>query len=352
MVNVLLLGCDGNAGMNYAKCLKMGDENVRIIGTGHNKYHLKAAEQSGLFEVVLNFTDITGAKEYNEVRKIVKEWDINFVHAQPEEEVAFLCDYGDNDIYGEIPCHGKSYLAVEFFKDKTKVQKLTGQEAYLLDYVNPTFNIWKDDYWLRANNGAGSRYALPVQSWEEAIRWYEYLESRSKVESMADLSIARYLPGREFAVQMFFINGSIYHMQQRERVEHHFARQMISGQSSTPSVAKIENRADVYQEALDIVLNAHDEIGFEPNGIYGVDLRCNENDEPKVTEVNYGRYFTTSDFFATHGVNTPYDELRYATLGIAPEVKLGAIKDEIYWVRGLDHAPISYTKDELDGTFG
>ena len=345
MVNVLLLGCDGNAGMNYAKCLKMGDKDVRIFGTGHNKYHLKAAEQSGLFEVVYDFNEFRGGtEEYNSVRHLVYKEGIDFVHAQPEQEVEFLCK-----TQGMLPSFGKFMQARDLFANKKIIQGLAGQDVYDGTLDSAEFYSLGNDVWCRANTGSGSKYALPVTTYSQFLAWTAYLLQMGKIGSHSEMSLSKYLPGREFAVQMFFINGSLYHMQQRERIEHHFARQMISGQSSTPSVAKIENRSDVYQAALDIVLDAHDMIGVEPNGIYGVDIRCDANDDPHVTEVNYGRYFTTSDFFATYGVNTPYEELMWVVDGVAPSVKLGAIKDEIYWVRGLDHEPISYTKDELDG---
>lgn len=363
MVNVLLLGCDGNAGMNYAKCLKkeLGD-NVKIHGTGFNTYHLKAAEQSSLFEAVYNVAGIwtkDNAGEYGWVTDFVDERGIDFVHAQPEEEVDFLCDYGDNyepqSPPGEIPCFGKSFVQRNFFENKVVVQKFLGQKAYLLSDINPTFNIYDGTYWIRANNGAGSKYALPVTSWEQAVNWAEYLYENDKIYGWHDLSVTKYLPGREFAVQLFFIDGVLYHMQQRERVEHFFARQMVSGQSSTPSVAVTTKRLDVYQAAIDVVTNACDHLsqkhGFDilPNGIYGVDMRCNEDDEPVITEVNYGRYFTTSDFFAEFGINTPVAELLYATENKEPEFQLGSIREGIYWTRGLDRAPVWYTVEDLEG---
>jgi carbamoyl-phosphate synthase large subunit len=59
-----------------------------------------------------------------------------------------------------------------------------------------------------------------------------------------------------------------------------------------------------------------------------------------MTEINYGRYFTTSNFFANIGVNTPYEEYLYVVSGEKPEKRIDQVKDEMYWIRGLDHEPV------------
>ena len=44
IVNVLLLGAGGNAGISYTRCLKMANPNLNIIGCDIDKYNLHVAE--------------------------------------------------------------------------------------------------------------------------------------------------------------------------------------------------------------------------------------------------------------------------------------------------------------------
>jgi hypothetical protein len=58
---------------------------------------------------------------------------------------------------------------------------------------------------------------------------------------------------------------------------------------------------------------------------------------PRVTEVNAGRFFTTSNFLAEAGANMPHDYVRLA-LGeeVGPRPPLDAVPAGLYWVRMVD----------------
>jgi carbamoyl-phosphate synthase large subunit len=59
---------------------------------------------------------------------------------------------------------------------------------------------------------------------------------------------------------------------------------------------------------------------------------------PKVTEINVGRFFTTSNFFAHAGLNMPAMYVELALTGkLAQKPKqLQPLKDNLYWVRMID----------------
>jgi hypothetical protein len=56
-------------------------------------------------------------------------------------------------------------------------------------------------------------------------------------------------------------------------------------------------------------------------------------------EVNYGRFFTTSDFFSNLGVNGP-DIYIQSALGHEVEPSVETITSPKTWIRGLDREPI------------
>jgi carbamoyl-phosphate synthase large subunit len=323
-------------------------DDIEIIGTGLNRYQLMGCE--GLYNKVFLFdSSLSFMDKVFEIVEIILRFGVDFVHAQPEEEVDFLCLANDTARIISDKIFGKNIEERSFYSDKTAVQGIMGQNVYDLDYAMKN-EPFRDDQklWVRANVGAGSKYAMPVESLGQAFNWARFLIDSDKISSPYELSISPYLPGREFAVQLFYIEGVLIHAQQRERVEHHFAKQMISGQSSTPSVAVTSMEKTVYLEAFEVVSTVSRELGVKPNGIYCVDLRMDDFDNPVVTEVNYGRYFTTSNFFATFGMNTPVAELQYFLKEEIPDNKINSIRPGIYWVRSLDSEPVWYTIEDLE----
>lgn len=75
------------------------------------------------------------------------------------------------------------------------------------------------------------------------------------------------------------------------------------------------------------------------SGIFCVDLKENSQGIPIITELNMGRYFTTSDFFATIGMNTPYEQYKYLVDGLLPNKWINEAIPGTTWVRGMDTEP-------------
>lgn len=339
MTKILLLGCDGNAGINYAKSIWEADKTIEIIGTGFSKYHINVADDAGVDTHLIDPSDWGIEKKRQFIYDAIS-YGVDFIHAQPEEEVRDLCLL-QNDLEIKKRTFGKNIDEWRLFNDKGLTMQNSAVKFYSFSEVrnNPAFFnklITKNNtVWIRARSGAGSKWALPVISLQQAENWVNYL-ALTKGANAHDFILSEYLPGKEYAVQLFYIDGELFHCQARERVEHHFAKQMVSGQSSTPSVARTVNNPEVSFYAASCVIDCVE----KPNGIYGVDIRYNSDNQPTMTEVNYGRYFTTSNFFANIGINTPYAEYMYVTSGEIPEKKIDQIKDEMYWIRGLDHEPV------------
>ncbi|MFV2041202.1 MAG: hypothetical protein ACC644_04340, partial [Candidatus Hydrothermarchaeales archaeon] len=56
-----------------------------------------------------------------------------------------------------------------------------------------------------------------------------------------------------------------------------------------------------------------------------------------VTEINAGRFFTTSNFFSEAGVNMPYMYVKLAFgESFEPGPKYNPIPEELYWIRLMD----------------
>lgn len=335
---IAILGCGGNAGINFVKCIQKYDSSIKIIGFDIDKYNLASCNSD--VKIYLPFNN--PEEKIRIINQAIVEYKIEFIHAQPDIEVGFLCEFAD-----KINCKAFNHTLEEhkLFNDKLKCSKLW-REGLDLAFVSHSLNsvienrdLWRrlslnGKVWCRAITGAGSKAALPVSNFNEAINWAKYWVD-NKGLTMKDFMLSEYLPGQEYAVLTFWVNGELIQSQARERLVYFFGSVMPSGQSSTPAVARIISNSDVYHVAKKAILT----IAEIPNGIYCVDLKRSVTGDIIPMEVNYGRFFTTSDFFAELGVNTPAEYLRSVQDNYIPNIQVNTINKPYLWIRGLDKSP-------------
>jgi carbamoyl-phosphate synthase large subunit len=197
--------------------------------------------------------------------------------------------------------------------------------------------------WIRARTGAGARASLPVRSTAQALAWVSWwIEERGLAAS--DFMAAEMLPNREFAYQSVWQDGLLIAGQTRERVEYLYGFLTPSGQTSTPAVARTvdEPAVDALAIAAIRALDSH------PSGAFCVDVKEASDGTPKVTEINAGRFFTTSNFFAAAGLNMP-DMLVRAALGEQLEpVGSSPLRAGLYWIRMVDMGYVLVNGESLD----
>jgi len=146
--------------------------------------------------------------------------------------------------------------------------------------------------------------------------------------------VSEFLPGAEFAWQSLWHEGRLVTSQARQRVEYFWGNHTPSGQSSSPSVAKTVNRDDV-NKAGEAAVRA---VAERPHGVFCVDMKENAAGDPLVTEINPGRFFTTSNFFAHAGLNMPdmYVQLGLGNALDATPPVYNPLPENLYWVRMID----------------
>jgi len=348
MKTIGLLGCGGNAGINFVKSIKMADPNMTIVGFDTDIY--KLASSNSDIKILINNQDT-----HNKIKTInanINKYKIDAIHAQPDSEVKFLCKNQDR-----IECFVFDHNIDEWnlFSNKLLcakkwIAKLNlGFISYTLGDVIKNNILWnnltsnQNKVWIRMIRGAGSKAALPVLSLIDAQSWANHWINTTNC-SIEDFMVSEFLPGPEYGVQTFWIDGNMIHAQARQRLVYFFGNIMPSGQSSTPSVAVTIKDSKVYNIAKNAILS----LNPRPNGIYCVDLKTNINNEIIPIEINYGRFFTTSDFFATLNVNTPYVYIETILNNTISNIQINSIDKQYYWIRGIDREPQLFTQQEMD----
>jgi carbamoyl-phosphate synthase large subunit len=338
MKRILVTGAGGPAGINFIKSLRISQEDFYIVGGDINRWHLELSDVDSRY--ILPRAD---EQSYIEaLNAVIDEERAEFVHPQPDVEVAVISENREKiKAKTFLPqkktiriCQNKLKLATILDKRGVPVPNTFNltQEADVSEALKILLDIYPEKAWLRAKKGAGAKASLPVKEASHIAMWIEYWKKMHGMD-YDDFMLAEYLPGREFAFQSVWKGGELIVSQARERLEYIFSHLTPSGQTSSPAVARTVNRDDVNQIATDAVLA----IDKKATGVFCVDLKENSKGIPCVTEINAGRFFTTSNFFSEAGVNMPYIYLKLAYGEEIPNIpKYNPLPEGLYWVRLMD----------------
>ncbi|HAW09871.1 MAG TPA: hypothetical protein DCX12_02135 [Chloroflexi bacterium] len=348
MTKVLLLGAGGSAGANVIDALRLSANHYYVVGMDASSTHLHLST-ADLRVVGPRPTDpgYVGA-----LRSLVETHEIEVIHPQPDPEVLALGRARDEvGAMTFLP----SQEALEVAADKARFAEVMAKAGVpipvstafcdLRGVADQTEAMLQDHarVWVRARRGAGSRASLPVRTGEQARSWVAWWAAERGLQA-DDFMAAEMLPGREFAYQSLWQDGELVAGQGRERVEYLYGALTPHGQTSTPSVARTvkDGRVDALAQAAIRALDPR------PQGAFCVDIKEAEDGTPRVTEVNAGRFFTTSNFLAHAGLNMPDMLMRCALGEHPPRLPSSPLPADLYWIRMVDMGYVLVEGDKLD----
>ncbi|MGB9714291.1 MAG: ATP-grasp domain-containing protein [Candidatus Bathyarchaeales archaeon] len=348
MKRILVTGAGGPAGINFVLSLKIAPEKIFVVGTEASAYFIHLAPTDKTY-LVPNAAEPSYIAKLNE---IIRKERIEFVHAQPDVEVAAISENREKlNAKVFLPskkaisvCQDKLESAKVWEKNKIPVAKFL--ELQNEKDVNKAFEELGKPIWIRARHGAGGRGSTLAHNKDTALAWIKYWKSRG----MSWQFIAQqYLRGRNIGFHSLWKNGELVVSMARERIEYIYPNLAPSGVTGTPAVQKTIHDDKVNEVGTRAVLA----IDKKFTGIACVDLKENSEGVPCVTEINAGRMFTTSFFFSyasqilrgDYYGNIPYLYVKLAFGEQIPRVpKYNVLPENIYWIRHLD-APAKIVKD-------
>jgi biotin carboxylase len=333
LTRILVTGAGGSAASNFVHSLRLAPEPFHVVGTDSRREHLELTDLDARY--LLPRPD--DPRYLDELNAVVDAEQVEFVHPQPDPEVRVLADRRDE-------VRARTFLpaaeTIELTQDKLACTVRLSEVGVPVpqsgdgDVHDAAAQILAahGKAWVRAKQGAGARASLPVTTVEQAVAWARYWVE-TKDLSYDDFMVGEFLPGREFAFQSLWRDGKLVTSQGRERLEYLYGHLTPSGQTSTPSVARTVRRDDVNEIAAAAVRA----VDPDANGVFCVDLKEDAGGSPRVTEINAGRFFTTSNFLTEAGANMPYTYVRLAlgdnVNGLPP---FNAVEEGLYWVRMVD----------------
>lgn len=340
MKRILVSGAGGSASYNFIKSIidNSKKEKVYIVGMDTSPYHLELSPVDKRY-LVPGYSDKSYIEKVNE---IIKRERISFFHVQPDGELNFV---SKNRNKFNVNLFLPNHKTIELCQNKMEFNHFLNKNeipvpnAYFISSEKKLIAAIKilckgnKKAWLRATRGAGSKASLPITNLKQAKGWIDYWKNLRGLD-YGDFMLSEFLPGREYAFQSLWKEGELLMSQARERIEYIFGNLTPSGQSSSPSVAKTINSDEINE----LCYKAIKAIDKKANGIFCADLKTDEKGKIKLIEINAGRFFTTSYFFSSQGINMPYYFLK---LGLNERIdnkfkKFNNLDENIYWVRMID----------------
>lgn len=330
---IVVTGAGGPAGVNFINSLRIAPEKFHIIALDSNPFHLEWANADEKF--VMEKSD--NEKAYvKKLKEIIRKTKADFVHAQPDNEVRIIAQNKESleartffpPAKTIIVCQDKYLSSTKWHKAGIPILKtiyVVGEKSF-----KDAKKLFGYPYWLRASQGNSSRGSTPVPNLQTAKSWISYWKSRGVSWKFIAQEI---LPGRNIAFQSLWNNGKIVTSQARERIEYIYPGLAPSGVTNTPVVARAIHDKAVNDMAQKAILS----IDKNATGIFCVDMKENKSGMPIPTEINCGRFFTTSFFFTKAGINMPY---YYVKLGLGEKIpqlpQFNAVPQDWYWARHID----------------
>lgn len=197
--------------------------------------------------------------------------------------------------------------------------------------------------WLRSMSGAGGKGSLPIRNGdiEKAMNWVEMWKG------WGNFMAAELLTEQTSSWESVWNHGKLVAAQVRKRIRWEFSSMTMSGVTGITGVSETEDNVAVQNICHDAVLA----VDPEPHGIMGVDVSIDSTGNPKVTEINAGRFMSGGAIlFAQQGFNFPYVATKTA-FGESVDGVDGAINplpNGLVCVRGLDIEPIITTRAAIN----
>jgi hypothetical protein len=207
------------------------------------------------------------------------------------------------------------------------------------DDLKRAFSVLGEKIWIRATVGGGGRGALPTASFDFARAWIE------EYRGWGTFTAAELLTDRSVTWQSIWHEGELVVAQARRRHKWNYGNRTLSGVTGITGVG--ETCSD--EEVTRIALAAISAVDSRPHGVFCVDMTYDRSGIPNPTEINIGRFFTTTYFFTQAGLNFPeiYCDIALEQRFPSLSRKINPLPDGLVWIRGMDVAPVLTTRDEL-----
>jgi carbamoyl-phosphate synthase large subunit len=327
----------------HARALKKADPSIHLIGIDADEFRINRAATDEIHLVPRS----SSPDFIPTLRETVRRTRADLLLTNVTADIAVISAARD-----DIGC--KTFLpehsTIQICDDKAR-SNAAWQEAgvpvprsmSVADHADleRAFRDLGPELWLRAVAGSGATGALPVSDMDTAIKWVELNNGWGKFMA------AERLGAQTTSWESVWRNGELVVAQARKRLFWEFSRIAMSGVSGIAGAGEAVSDSEIDR----IGMSAVKAVARRPHGVLGVDLAYDRNGQPKVTEINAGRFMSGGVcHFAAADFNIPAAAVR-AALGEDPGFEpplLNPVTPGLIFVSGLDREPVFTTYAEVE----
>lgn len=318
-LRLLITGACGVTSRTMARALRLGRRfgKARLIGTDvcDNPFAL----YEGLFDRVYRVPPHTAGATYEGLMlRILRDEHIDAALVVPEPEVLFWAKRR-LPVPALLPPPNFAQIAISKarlhevlggsglvprFAQRSREQILAGD---LEDLPGP---VWLRDCGAGTTSGRG---AICVRTLQQAAAWV------TLHPNVAQFMAAEYLPGRNLACLLLFVEGRLAKAACYERLEYFMAKTTLSGVTGNISKGRLVDDDVAINRAVEAVHLVCERTQERMQGLVTVDMRCDANDRPCVTEINLRQVAAASAFAFVPQCNLSEAQV-LATLDRADEI--------------------------------
>ena len=344
---VLIPGAGTGPGNSLVRSLRAADPSIVIVGTHDDRFVLKKSWAD------VNYLVPPPARPRfaDALRSIVREEQVRLIFPNTDADVKAFSDLRD-----QFPSRLflPSKAVIDLCQDKHALSAFLRSRGFpvaasheIAD-LHAIENIFETlgarrPIWCRARAGFGSWGATPVNTPEQARSWITYWEEMRGVPATS-FTLSEYLPGRDLGCQCLWKDGRLVLIKTAERVSYFGGADRPSGVSSNAALAKTV----VEPDAVRLCAGAIRAIDPQATGAFTVDLKGDATGRMCLTEINAGRFITTTNLFDLAGKHNM--SITYVRLALGDDVAIDDPYDapeDYYFVRDLDTVPAILHGDEF-----
>jgi len=301
-MKIVITGACAVSARSVLRSLKLSDffKDAEFIGwdLADNLYGL----YEGLFNKVYKVPGVNDESYRKIIEKILNEEKPDAVIVVPEIEVLYWSK-NPFDVPHLVPPASFCELAISKRKlfNLLKSSNLV-PESYEIekvkilseDFVTPlSYPLWIRDSAAGTASGKGSFAANNI---EELKAWVMINTGIDQFQ------LSQFLPGSNYGCFCLFHDGQLKKIAIAERINYIMAKVAVSGITGNTSKGRLLNDENIKNVALDTIDKVAKFTNTKMHGLVVVDMKCDENNMPKVTEINI-RHVAFSSSFAKAGFN-------------------------------------------------
>ncbi|WP_226930662.1 hypothetical protein [Halomonas sp. 3F2F] len=346
-INILVTGVGGPTPRSFVRSvLDSGADSYRFIGVDANPLAIGLYDKSSYDHTYL-VPRADDERYWLEISKIIDHHQIQFAVVLPEVEVVAWSKR--KDLEG-LPCKAfiSSSQPTEALIDKKKLHEILADKPYIPRYCTFSNGLKSLDFtldypfWVRGTVGSSGLGSLKVTSEKELDEWMQ-------INPLIEEFIAsEFLPGRNLACKVIYMDGKILRSACAERVTYIMSKVAPSGITGNTAFGRMINDIQLVNIADDAIISFFNHYQSKANGIFTVDFKEDAQGNPMITEINV-RFVAFISSLAQAGANLPLD---YLEMNLNPDNFSHVYKHYEFpkgtiFLRDVDEKPVVMNEKDL-----